>query len=228
MQNKTPDRTYALGTISASNERAGVSHSQEFDVLQVNQATVRSIDPFRALFDSEPTKNLALTLDMGGNQMSMQGMGHGGHMMPDGTQMSGSMMSGSPDGIEWDDTNQMMNQMSNTDSIKWKLVDQDTGKENMDIDWVFKQGRPVKIRIFNDPKSMHPMQHPIHFHGQRFLIVSRDGVKQANLVWKDTALVKAGETVDIILDPSNPGEWMAHCHISEHLEAGMMMKFEVK
>ena len=121
-----------------------------------------------------------------------------------------------------------MNEMSNKDSIKWKIVDQDTGRENMDIDWSFKNGQPVKIRIFNDSNSMHPMQHPIHFHGQRFLVVSRDGVKQSNLVWKDTVLVKSGETVDIVLDPSNPGAWMAHCHISEHLEAGMMFEFKVE
>ncbi|MEK7627997.1 MAG: multicopper oxidase family protein [Patescibacteria group bacterium] len=224
IQNKTPDRTYPLGTISARNESVVVSYAEEFGVLRDNQATMQSSNPFKALADSEPTKRLVLTLDMGGNGMNMQG---GGHMMSDGSAMGGPMMSGSADGIEWDDTNQMMNQMSNADVIKWKLVDQDTGKANMDIDWVFKQGEPVKIRIFNDPKSMHPMQHPIHFHGQRFLVVARDGVKQTNLVWKDTTLVRAGETVDIVLDPSNPGEWMAHCHISEHLEAGMMLRFRV-
>ena len=131
-------------------------------------------------------------------------------------------------GIEWEDDMAMMNAMSNTDSAKWKIVDQNTGKENMDIDWTFKKGSPVKIRIFNDPKSIHPMQHPIHFHGQRFLVVARDGVPQTNLVWKDTVLVKAGETVDIVLDTSNPGTWMAHCHIAEHLESGMMMKFRVE
>jgi len=228
IENKTPERTYALGTISATSNRVSTSYEREFNTLQTNKATIASIDSFRNVFDAEPTKRIVLTLDMGGNMMGMQGMGHGGHVMTDGSQMSGSMMNASPDGIEWDDTNQMMNQMSNTDSIKWKIVDQDTGKENMDIDWSFKQNRPVKIRIFNDPKSMHPMQHPIHFHGQRFLVVSRNGVKQTNFVWKDTALVKSGETVDIVLDPSNPGTWMAHCHISEHLEAGMMMKFEVK
>jgi len=75
---------------------------------------------------------------------------------------------------------------------------------------------------------MHPMQHPIHFHGQRFLVVARDGVRQADFAWKDTVLVKAGETVDIVLDTSNPGVWMAHCHVAEHLEAGMMFSFKVR
>ena len=169
-----------------------------------------------------------ITLDMAGNMMGMQGMGHGNHMMSDGSSMGGSMMGSSPDGIEWDDSNQMMNAVTNTDSIKWKIKEQNTGKENKDINWTFKKDQPVKIRIFNDPNSMHPMQHPIHFHGQRFLVVSRNGIQQTNLAWKDTVLVKSGETVDIILDPSNVGTWMAHCHISEHLESGMMLQFTVE
>ena len=37
----------------------------------------------------------------------------------------------------------------------------------------------------------------------------------------------AGETVDILLDVTNPGRWMAHCHIAEHIAAGMMFSFEV-
>ena len=135
-------------------------------------------------------------------------------------------MSQNPGGIEWEDT-VMMDQMS-AGGVAWKIVDQDTGKANMDIDWTLKRDVPIKIRIENPAASMHPMQHPIHFHGQRFLVAYRDGVKQTNLVWKDTALVKAGEIVDIILEPSNPGVWMAHCHIAEHLEAGMMFMFRVE
>ena len=72
------------------------------------------------------------------------------------------------------------------------------------------------------------MQHPIHFHGERFLVVERNGIRQTNLVWKDTALVKIGEKIKIILIPDNPGKWMAHCHISEHLASGMMFGFDVK
>jgi FtsP/CotA-like multicopper oxidase with cupredoxin domain len=72
------------------------------------------------------------------------------------------------------------------------------------------------------------MPHPIHFHGQRFLVMKRDGCISDNLVWKDTLLVNMGETVDILLEASNPGTWMAHCHIAEHLEGGMMLSFEVR
>jgi hypothetical protein len=33
-----------------------------------------------------------------------------------------------------------------------------------------------------------------------------------------------GETVDILLDVTNPGRWMAHGHIAEHHESGMMFQ----
>ena len=208
IQNKTLDKTYALGKIVVADIPTDVSYAEDFSELKTHSATIQSIDPFRPYFDKAPDKRLALTIDI-------MGMGD-----------MGGMMGGVPKGgIEWEDTNAMMNAMS-ADMVKWHIVDQDTGKKDMDIEWAFKLGKPVKIRIFNDPKSAHPMQHPIHFHGQRFLVVARDGMRQENLVWKDTVLLKAGETIDIILDPSNPGLWMAHCHILEHIEAGMMMKFK--
>jgi len=53
-------------------------------------------------------------------------------------------------------------------------------------------------------------------------------VPNTNLVWKDTVLLPAGATADILLDLSNPGRWMLHCHIAEHLSAHMMMAFTVQ
>jgi FtsP/CotA-like multicopper oxidase with cupredoxin domain len=40
-------------------------------------------------------------------------------------------------------------------------------------------------------------------------------------------IIPVGSTIDILLDADNPGTWMAHCHIAEHLHAGMMMSFDV-
>ena len=132
------------------------------------------------------------------------------------------------DGIEWEEDGMtMMNAMSTADNIEWFLEDIETKKRNGDIDWSFKKGDLVKVRIKNDEKGMHPMQHPIHFHGQRFVVLARDGVANANLQWKDTVLIPRGQTADILIDMSNPGEWMAHCHIAEHLESGMMLHFMV-
>jgi len=132
------------------------------------------------------------------------------------------------EGIEWEDDMAMMNNMSNNKNIEWYIEDSDTGDRNNDIEWSFKQGDQVKVRVYNDEKGVHPMQHPIHFHGQRFIVLSRDGEVNDNLQWKDTVLIPRGQTVDLLIDMSNPGNWMAHCHIAEHLHSGMMFNFEVK
>jgi len=59
------------------------------------------------------------------------------------------------------------------------------------------------------------------------LLLSRNGVLNENLVWKDTILIPAGEADDVLIELSNPGRWMLHCHIAEHRAAGMMMMFTV-
>jgi len=131
-------------------------------------------------------------------------------------------------GIEWEDDMVEVNRMTTPANMRWKLVDRETGAENAQIDWTFRVGDQVKLRLLNEMDSDHPMPHPFHVHGAgRFLILARDDVVEPNLVWKDTVLVRTGETVDILLDVTNPGRWMAHCHIAEHHESGMMFSFNV-
>jgi FtsP/CotA-like multicopper oxidase with cupredoxin domain len=131
-------------------------------------------------------------------------------------------------GIEWEDDMMEVNRLTNATNTRWKLIDRQTGAEGASIDWQFRVGDRVKIRLVNEMNSDHPMHHPFHVHGAgRFLILSRDGVVESNLVWKDTVLVRTGQTVDILLDVTHPGLWMAHCHIAEHHESGMMLTFRV-
>jgi FtsP/CotA-like multicopper oxidase with cupredoxin domain len=131
-------------------------------------------------------------------------------------------------GIEWEDDMVEVNRMTTPANMRWKLIDRDTGAENEAIDWRFQVGDQIKIRLLNEMAGDHPMHHPFHVHGAgRFLVLSRDEVVEPNLVWKDTVLVRTGETVDILLDITNVGLWMAHCHIAEHHESGMMFSFEV-
>src|SRR3990167_5188957 len=231
LQHKTPEKTYTLGTITVLNEGVSTSYEKEFAVLRSNKDIQSEIDAFRPLFNKPADKRLKLTIDMG---MQMQGMmqnntgSHNMNMMGNNQMMSNSEMVASGDPIEWEENNTAMNTMSNPEMMKWVIQDEDTGKKNMDIDWNFKVGDKVKINITNDPKSMHPMQHPIHFHGQQFLVLSTNGKQNDNLVWKDTVLIPNGDTIEIFVEMTNPGEWMAHCHIAEHLEAGMMFSFKVK
>ena len=140
----------------------------------------------------------------------------------------GAHSHGTPDGLEWEDLMPDINRASDSCNMLWKLVDRDTGQANWEIDWAFTVGDQVKIRLVNDLEQDHPMHHPFHIHGAgRFLVLCRDCVPEPNLVWKDTVLVRSNQTVDILLDVSNPGRWMAHCHIAEHSQSGMMFSFPV-
>jgi bilirubin oxidase len=81
----------------------------------------------------------------------------------------------------------------------------------------------------NDGPGM-PMSHPIHIHGVRLRLLERsgrappadlrDGLIDAGD--KDTFLVFAGETVRVLLAPTEPGLFMYHCHNLEHEDGGMM------
>ncbi len=222
-----------------------------FSLLRNSNNDYKSIlDNLDILNAKKPDKSLSLSIEMKGSMDNMmskninhdsmmmdlkdnQAMINHCKMMP---QMAGcepylnkeSTEDNSNDGIEWEDEMVMMNKISSDKNLEWQIVDKETGKTNMDINWSFNQGDLVKVRIFNNPNSMHPMQHPIHFHGQRFVVLARDGVVNNNLQWKDTVLIPRGETVDILVEMSNLGKWMAHCHIAEHLHAGMMFGFKVK
>jgi FtsP/CotA-like multicopper oxidase with cupredoxin domain len=133
-----------------------------------------------------------------------------------------------PGGIEWEDDMVEVNKTTTPANTSWKLVDRSTGDENHAITWQFRVGDWVKIELVNEMDSDHPMHHPFHVHGAgRFLVLDRDGVPDENLMWKDTVLVTTGETVNILLEVTNPGRWMAHCHIAEHHESGMMFSFDV-
>ena len=202
-----------LGTINVGSSAADPDLRESFASLRTNIDVTADIDTFRPYFNKEIDYEINMIVEVENLPLPIV------RLMEIDTLYVPPM--------EWNDAMPMMNWLSSADQVEWILEDVATGKRNMDIGWVFQQGDIKKIRLFNNPKSFHPMNHPFHMHGQRFLVLSLDGVPNTNLVWKDTAIVPVGSTMDILLDASNPGKWMAHCHISEHLHAGMMMMFEV-
>jgi FtsP/CotA-like multicopper oxidase with cupredoxin domain len=148
--------------------------------------------------------------------------------MDHGDMDHGAMDHSGADGIEWEDDMVEVNRLTTTATMHWRFLDRTSGTDSPAINWQFTVGERVKLRLVNEMDSDHPMHHPFHLHGAgRFLVLSRDGVVEPNLVWKDTVLVRTGQTVDILFDVSNPGLWMAHCHIAEHMQSGMMFSFTV-
>ena len=174
--------------------------------------------------------------DIDHSGMDHAGMAHGGmdHAAMDHSSMDDSGMDhtgmdhSGGEGIEWEDDMVEVNRQTTGATMHWRFLDRTTGADSPAIDWRFTVGDRVKIRLINEMASDHPMHHPFHLHGAgRFLVLARDGVTEPNLVWKDTVLVRTGQTVDILFDVTNPGLWMAHCHIAEHMQSGMMFSFNV-
>jgi FtsP/CotA-like multicopper oxidase with cupredoxin domain len=159
----------------------------------------------------------------------VQKAGHSEHHHDAPHGASGGEHAPASDGIEWEDDMVEVNRMTTPANTRWKLVDRATGAEGGAIAWRFRVGDRVKLRLVNEMDSDHPMHHPFHIHGAgRFLVLARDGAVEPNLVWKDTVLVPTGQTVDLLLEVTNAGRWMAHCHIAEHHESGMMLSFDVE
>jgi FtsP/CotA-like multicopper oxidase with cupredoxin domain len=52
---------------------------------------------------------------------------------------------------------------------------------------------------------------------------------EATMQWKflDRTAGAGSTGIDWRFDVSNPGLWMAHCHIAEHMQSGMMFSFTV-
>lgn len=232
LEHRTPTKTYTLGKVEVSGDRVSPI-GPSFDLLRTDEGLQKEFKKLRADYgNKKPDKTLRLTLSIDMAKImsfsgGMEGMAAGGHMHGTMEMGMGGMM-GAPTPIEWEDDMGNMNTFSTSETVRWIMRDEETGKENMDIVWKLKAGDLVKVRIVNDPTSVHPMQHPIHFHGNRFAVLAVNDVLNDNMVWKDTTMLKTGDTVDILLEATNPGRWLAHCHIAEHMHSGMMMEYNVE
>lgn len=79
------------------------------------------------------------------------------------------------------------------------------------------RGTAMSLEIDNDNNWPHAM----HIHGHHFIH------NRFPDIWHDTSLFMPGErgTMNFIAD--NPGKWLIHCHIVEHMAGGMVTWFEV-
>ncbi|MCO4759871.1 MAG: multicopper oxidase family protein [Myxococcales bacterium] len=104
--------------------------------------------------------------------------------------------------------------------VSWLI----NGKANaMAPVFTFKEGATVIMELENKAGP----EHPFHLHGQFFEVLTVNG-QNANLPGlKDTVLVPGQAKVRIKAYFDNPGQWMAHCHILEHAELGMMSEIVV-
>jgi suppressor of ftsI len=216
LRHATPTRDYLLARFVYDEDSVTDDLSSSLGDVE-DSAVAAEILPYQKYFDKAPDEEITLTSTMDMSNMAMKRAA-----TSDGPN-AGAL------GIEWSDNMGSLNGESTDMNTRWIIRDKATGLEDHAIHWSFQRATPVLIRIHNDPGGVHPMPHPIHFHGQRFLVVRENGkLPPWDMGWKDTYLVGKGYTVDLLLDASNPGEWMFHCHIPEHMESGMMAHFTVE
>ena len=76
------------------------------------------------------------------------------------------------------------------------------------------------------------MLHPFHIHGTQFRILSENGqpVAAHRQGWKDTVRVEGARSEVLVRfdhEASKEHAYMAHCHLLEHEDTGMMLGFTV-
>lgn len=86
-----------------------------------------------------------------------------------------------------------------------------------------KRGASVVFNV----KNSTVFDHPIHFHGHTFRVLSRNGKPLPVQPLTDTVLLTQQESAELAFVADNPGDWMLHCHILEHQESGMGAIFRV-
>jgi FtsP/CotA-like multicopper oxidase with cupredoxin domain len=155
---------------------------------------------------ADNTRNFVMTMVMDNDGMGNAGMGNGT-----------ANMGGGNSGI-------IMNMRF---VINGKTFDMNRIDEVIDLSTLANNTEIWSIQ------NLSPMAHPFHAHAIQWQIQNRDSVPATgiDLGWKDTVLVQSGETVNFIgrFDPVvNKGDYMYHCHILEHEDAGMMGFFKIK
>jgi FtsP/CotA-like multicopper oxidase with cupredoxin domain len=107
-------------------------------------------------------------------------------------------------------------------TIQWTINDEVYGDHD---DIVVDANTPSIIEI-NETTGV---EHPFHLHGQFFQVIDRNGeVYEEDGGLRDTVLVDGDDELRIYTGFENPGRWMAHCHILEHAELGMMTEMVVE
>ncbi|MCC6563924.1 multicopper oxidase domain-containing protein, partial [Candidatus Uhrbacteria bacterium] len=137
IEHRTPLRTYAIGRVRVSADESASALPVSHEVL--GEAPATAFPNLSEWYDRAPEKQIRLDVNLGMMGGSSGMAGHGAMM---GGAMGEGMMGEeeAEGGIEWEQPDDPINAMSTPQMVKWKFVEDATGRENMDIDWTFKKG----------------------------------------------------------------------------------------
>lgn len=78
-----------------------------------------------------------------------------------------------------------------------------------------KVGDWVVVHYFNEGLLIHPM----HQHQFPQLVFAKDGIPLDHPYWADTVSIAPGERYSVLFLLEDPGVWVWHCHILNHVES---------
>ncbi len=124
--------TDTLGVVTVSPQRVPNDLGKALAALRRPPPPFAALEPYRRFIDRVPDKTLVLTLAT--------------HALPYVTERLMQLDSIYFAPVEWGGTMPMMNWASTGRQVRWVLKDPESGRQNMDIDWSFRRGEPVKLR----------------------------------------------------------------------------------
>ncbi len=80
--------------------------------------------------------------------------------------------------------------------------------------YVLRQGQSMLVHYMNEGL----MNHPMHLHNNRQLVIAKDGFPLDSPYYVDTLDVAPGERYSVLVLAELPGTWVWHCHIFSHVE----------
>jgi FtsP/CotA-like multicopper oxidase with cupredoxin domain len=81
-------------------------------------------------------------------------------------------------------------------------------------------GSRVRLRFVN----LGMDHHPIHLHGNQFVVTGTEGGRAPESTWypSNTVLVGVAQARVVEFEAKYPGAWMVHCHLPHHMMNSMM------
>lgn len=80
--------------------------------------------------------------------------------------------------------------------------------------YVVEAGDWITVSYYNEGLQIHPM----HLHQFPQLVFAKDGFPLDHPYYADTVNVAPGERYTVLIQATDPGTWVWHCHILTHVE----------
>ena len=138
----------------------------------------------------------------------LQGGMMGGGKMKGMGGMMGQAMPGMNGGPVW-----AINGMSMTDDTP----------SVMEPAFTLQRGETCLLAMRNDTAWAHTL----HIHGFSTRLLTRNGKPVPHNQWRDTIYIDPKDEIECAFVADNSGDWMLHCHITDHQMAGLMTLFRV-